>query len=534
MHASRPRTSLRAPLAAVLAASLAASLVACAGAPPPCPPSPATAAPPVNAEPPRTPFEVTRSLELKLAPQYDRASRAMLLEVSMRFPIPPAEFGDAAPLVLRVRDAGGAENLIEELYARDGEGALAFVRAPADPAQKGQLTFKAERRARGPLSLSYRVRVPEGGTLDLGAHGGSFMGLGRAFLLLPTTQDAYSVRVQWYLAEAGEGAVGDSTLGDGDFERESRLSELEDAAWASGPLHRMRVHDGGDKARFGMVVAGQPGFTPVEVEAWAAQVWGASRWLSGDEAPSSLELFLRAGPGGAISSEAVDGHVVVIAGDKLKFSWPLERGIARGITRSALGFSVKDKAGEARWFEGLVTHWAREILMRGRLARAEDVLSDLATSTERYFASPLRGKPLSELSGAGEAEALHLEDRGMLYAAELDAALRARAGADHTLAGLMRELGRGADPEGDAPGVVEEPAFVAAVEKLLGPKGKERFGAVVLGAGAMPEVPDGIYGPCFEKVKKRIRVGAGKESVEGFSWVRRAKAPAECGGAGSR
>jgi hypothetical protein len=525
---------LRAPLAALLSASLAA----CAGAPPPCPPSPtaqATTATTAKAETPRTPFEATRALELKLAPQRDQASNAVTLEVSMRFPIPPAEFGDASPLVLRVRDAGSdAEGRIEELFARDGEGALAFVRAPADPAQKGQLGFKAERRARGPLSLSYRVRLPAGDRLDLGAHGGSFMGLGRAFLLLPATPDAYLVRVQWDLAEAGEGAVANSTLGDGDFEKEARLSELEGAAWASGPLHRMRVHEAGDKARFSMTVAGRPRFTPVEVEAWTEQVWRASRFLSGDEAPSSLELFLRTGPGQAVSSEAGDGHVLVFAGDKLKFSWPLKQGLSRGIARSALGFGVKDEAGQARWFEGFVTHFAREILLRGSLATTEEIQGDLAQSTERYFASPLRGKRLEELAGGGEAEAQHAEDRGMLYAAELDAALRAAAGEDHTLVSLMRDLGRGAGAEGGGPVVVEQSAFVAAVEKRVGPKGKGRFGAVILGAGATPEVPDGIYGPCFEKVKKKIRVGTGKESVEGFSWIRKAKGPAECGPAGPR
>jgi hypothetical protein len=453
----------------------------------------------------------------------------------MRFSIPPTEFGDAAPLVLRVRDAGGdgsAEGRIEELFARDGEGALAFVRAPADPAQRGQLGFKAERRARGPLSLSYRVRIPTSDTLDLGAHGGSFMGFGRAFLLLPATPDAYVVRVQWDLAEAGEGAVGNSTLGDGDFEKEARLSELEGAAWASGPLHRMRVHEAGDRARFSMVVAGRPRFTPIEVEAWTGQVWRASRFLSGEEGPSSFELFLRTGPGQALSSEAGDGHVLVFAGDKLKFAWPLKQGLARGIARAALGFGVKDEAGRARWFEGFVTHWAREILMRGSLATPEEIQGDLAQSTERYFASPLRGKRLEELAGGAEAEAQHAEDRGMLYAAELDAAIRDGAGEGQTLVSLMRNLAQGAGSEGGAPVVVEQSAFVAAVEKLLGPKGKNRFAAMILGAGAMPEVPDGIYGPCFEKVKKRIRVGTGKESVEGFSWMRKAKGPAECGLAG--
>lgn len=494
--------------------------------------------PPTKAEAhaPRTPFETTRSLELKLAPQRDPAGDGVTLEVSMRFTLPPTEFGDTTPLVLRVRDAGGeagAEGRLEELFARDGEGALAFVRLPADGAQRGQLAFKAERRMRGPLSLSYRVRVPTGNALALGAHGGSFMGLGRSFLLLPATQDAYALRVKWDLAEAGAGAQGTSSLGEGDFERETRLAELEGAVWAGGALERLIAHDARRGAHFEMTLAGWTDPNALEVSAWTGRVWLAGRTLAtGEGGAPSLELFLHAGPSAGVAASALgEDHVLVLAGSSRVLSWPLKRALSRAVARAVLGFTVRDKAVPSRWFEGFVTYWAYHFLRWGRLDMTAEVHADLAASTERYFASPLRDKPLAELAGGGEAEAQHAEDRGLLYAGELYGSIRALKNPERTLEGFMRDLARAASREGGGPAVVEESAFVAAVEGLLGKKGQERFEAVVLGRGALPEVPDSAYGLCFDKVKKKIKVGSGKETVEGFSWIRRVKPPEDCEGA---
>ena len=48
----------------------------------------------------------------------------------------------------------------------------------------------------------------------------------------------------------------------------------------------MRVHEAGDRARFSMVVAGRPGFTPVQVEAWTEHVKAIGAGLLSNEVDS--------------------------------------------------------------------------------------------------------------------------------------------------------------------------------------------------------------------------------------------------------
>src|SRR4029079_9601674 len=97
----------------------------------------------------------SRVLEIKLAPARDGAGEIDHVEVSLRFSEPPGDFAENAPLVLTLPHHEGGEEgcpeTIEDLYARDADGAL---------------TLKAERKLApaGFLRMEWRSdRRPVGG-----------------------------------------------------------------------------------------------------------------------------------------------------------------------------------------------------------------------------------------------------------------------------------------------------------------------------------------------------------------------------------
>ncbi|MDI1475248.1 hypothetical protein [Polyangium sp. y55x31] len=491
MRLPRPTSPANASAALVLASCLAA----CASEPlrpeNPCPP-PAKSAAPVATTPPKV--DNTRTLEVRLAPTRDGGSEVVAIDVSMRFSVPPVDFGEARPLVFRLDDARVED--IDELTARDAEGSLALVRDEGEgkDAAGAPVAWRAERRARGPVTVSYTRKLAAGSAAQaaasLSASAGGFLGVGRAFLLVPDTTEPHEMRVRWDLSGIGEGASGASSLGAGDAEVSGSPTTLAAATWAAGPLHRVTIERPatreGEGASFAVTSVGRGVFDVLDVGAWASRAWVSVRPLEG--APGGhFDIFLRSsGATGRRFDAAVTGRSAIAVGDEgLTFGWPEKRALGRAMARASLGYSV------AAWFdEGFVSYFAVDALRRAELVPARDVLAEVDARATRYFS-------------AAEAQA---EDRGMLFAAELDARIRAKSGGKRSLADVAREVAPKAG-EGEAPASgprrVPESALRDGIVKELGDEGNRIFGAI-LGKGGAPSPPDDAFGPCFVKVKKKV------------------------------
>jgi predicted metalloprotease with PDZ domain len=554
---------------------LAVSLAACSPTPPrpllppPLPPRAPDWSAPVPPAAPAAPPSVSRRVEITLTPARDAAGEVATLDVGLRFSEPPGDFGDASPLVLLLEavhegDPGWPE-AVEEVYARDAEGALSLKQKAVTIDGEAEVEWRSDRHPVGAINVSYRVRVPkpEGAFFSgLRAHAGGFQGTGSTFLLLPDTPDVYTAKITWNLDALGDESSAISSFGAGDVDTAGPLALIENAVFMAGPLGQLAIDHG--PTHFRGAWLGRPGFDPAEAMAWAAHVRDVERGFFKDADTSTFTFFLRAVPGplpGWVGTGRTEGFLF-LPGEALGWTRKARFAIAHELVHHWIGGAVcgvrfEGPPGSAYWFtEGFTVHFTRELLLRSGLCTPDEYADDLRERTERFLKNPARGAPNDEIvkSFWTSHDFEHLPyDRGMLYAAEVDAAVRAKSGGKRSLDDLLldlldqaRALGKAAAevPKGegmktDSPSATAKlPASTwrDRVGAELGPDAQARFDAVIL-RGEAPAPPADAFGPCFKGVKKKLAVPKGSPAVEGVIWARDPKVPdASCarGGVGLR
>ncbi len=456
------------------------------------------------------------------------------LEVSIRLSEPPGEFGDASPLTLVLEESEQGEHgwpdAIEDVYVRDGEGALALKTKSATVDGEVRTEWRSDRHPSGAIVITYKVKISAGESggryQGVHSHAGGFEGLGSTFLLLPDVNDIYHAHVTWNLAGAGDGAVAASSFGSGDAEATGPLDRLLSAFYMAGPLGRFSLDDGA--VHFRSAWLGRPAFNPVEASVWAAKVREAQRGFFHDTDPAPFSFFLRAVPrlGPSWVGNGGPSSFLLLAGDKLEWSRLARFAVAHELTHTWIGVAgsgvrLDGPEGSAYWFtEGFTVHFTREILLRSGLCTPAEFLDDLRERTERFLTSPDKALPNEGIAkGFFKSDTVNKlpYDRGMLYAAEVDAAVRAKSGGKRSLDDLVlalldraRSLGKqaavAADPaakDTTATATLPADAFREIVGAELGPAGLARYDAVIV-RGEAPAPPSSAYGPCFKAAKKAI------------------------------
>ena len=455
------------------------------------------------------------------------------LDVTIRLSEPPGEFGDASPLKLVLEETeqgeGGWPEAIEEVYARDGEGALALKTKSVVIDGDACTEWRSERHPSGAIVITYKVRISRGETSKyqgVHAHAGGFEGIGTTFLLLPDVNDLYHAQVKWSLAGAGDGATAMSSFGADDAETTGPLDRLRGAFYMAGPIGRLVLDDG--PAHFRGAWLGRPAFDPAEAAVWAAKAREAQRAFFHDTDPAPFTFFLRPVPrlGPGWVGNGGPSSFLLLAGDTLAWSRVTRFIVAHEIGHTWIGVAgsgvrFDGPEGSGYWFtEGFNVHYTRELLLRAGLATPAEFLDDLRERTERFIVNPDKALPNEAIvKGFFKSDTVNKlpYDRGMLYAAEVDAAVRAKSGGkrslDDVVLGLLeraRVLGKQAAAAGDAtvkdaPAAATLPAgaFREVVGAELGPEGLARYDAVIV-RGEAPAPPSGAYGPCFKAAKKAV------------------------------
>ena len=512
----------------------------------PCPPveypvvkAPVTAPPSDEAVP--------RTLEIKLSPARNDGGNVIAVDVTMRFSVPPVDFGNADPIVLHLDPhvAGAATgDRIDDLAAHDSEGSLGLKRVTEGAQDKlTRAEWRAERRARGPVTLNYRVQLlaEDAARDEVISSAGGVLGVGRALFLMPSTTESYAIRVEWELQSLGPDAHGNSSFGGDASEVDGQPSILENAVWIAGSLEEMTMRSAGtsgsSSSRFRMISLGKTAFDVTEVGPWANRVWLAIRPVSA-HAPD-FDLFVHsAGKTGKRLELGVFGHSAIAKSENdVKFAWPEKLRLTEAFLRGARGTNVMNQ----RWFdEGFGTYIALDALRKTGLANPADIGAEIAKRAERYFASRWWHTHIINLMSAREPDAVdQVEDRGLLFAAELDAKIRAASAGKRSFVDFIRSL-EPAPPANtdttDTPKAtgINVAAFTKALEKELGADAVTRYQAVVEFPSAQTNLPDDAFGPCFKKVKKKIQrepaePGSKKrESVDGFTFAVVPKLPPSC------
>jgi hypothetical protein len=513
----------------------------------PCPPVeyPVTQAPVATASASET--SGPRTLDIRITPvRSDSGTNVVAVEVTMRFSSPPVDFGNATPIELHLDPhvAGAATgDRIDDLEARDSEGSLALRRVTAaDPTKAVRAEWKAERRAHGPVTVSYRMQLlAEDAARDeiLGTDGG-ILALGRALFLQPATTEDYTIRVSWDTQPLGPEAQTSSSFGADVTEIQGPPNVLENGIWMAGPLDEITIRspktNGREKGRFRMVSLGKGAFDLTEVGAWSQRAWLSARPIATTAPGFDVFVWPTGKPGARFDLYVFGQGAIAKTGNDVKFAWPEKLALTEAFVKSARG----SKLLQERWFdEGFGTYLALDGLRKTGLAAPNDIAGEITKRSERYFASPYLRQNSKQLAAQKDPLALtHIEDRGFLLAAELEGKIRVRSAGARTFVDFLRIVEPKAVLVTDtadlpSPGKMTGTVFDDALEKELGAEAVKRYRAIVESGTALADVADDAFGPCFKKAKKKIsREDAEtkkRESVDGFAFATVAKLPASCG-----
>ncbi|HEU4532725.1 MAG TPA: hypothetical protein VFS00_01360, partial [Polyangiaceae bacterium] len=385
------------------------------------------------------------------------------------------------------------------------------------------------RASEGALRVRYDVRA----TSDPHARPGEvvvaedrFRGDGESLVLLPTSFEPLgaelSVRIEGEAIEAPEAA---SSLGVGRTRgRQARAAGLGRSVFLAGSLGKASFHDGIDHDESAWM--GYTAFDPRPAVAEVAQVRTALRelWQGGGEEEFGLYFVSTRRPPGSYALAGRASSLVVYLGPSEPWSAPLRVGIAQHMMRSWIGGELALRrpggggAAEAAWFhEGLARYLAARALARLGLLAPGDVQAFVGGLLSVQALSAQRGRTLAEVAALAEADPgarAHLVARGALYAARVDAAIRAKSEGARSIDDVVRSLLRRAR---EAPGSTLTPdAWVAALVDALGPGERRAFDEQIV-AGREIALPPGALGKCFRpRAREYASFALGFDAVASF------------------
>ncbi|MFC0202838.1 M61 family metallopeptidase [Novosphingobium soli] len=369
--------------------------------------------------------------------------------------------------------------------------------------------WRAARAVDGTLTLRYRVAIDADAPplalpqYEMRTELGGFSAAGNAFLILP--DDAVSRRssVHWDFSAYGSGGSGVSSLGLGDAASREPLpsSKLASMYYMGG---RPGTYSA-EKDGFFAAWQGTPPFPMPPLMAWAA---GLHRFYGSffGYAPPSFGVFGRTNPRNPGSGIGLTDSFAFTFNNTSKPA-ELRSLLAHEMLHAwvnSLDTSMDTAGGLDRsWFgEGLAVHYQRLLPYRAGLISAEDFLDDLNETAGRYYTNIKINVPNAEIP-AGFWRDTRIRvlpyDRGSLYFAATDAAIRKASGGQRSLDDLVRTM----LSERRAGKPMDEALYRRLLHAELGNAGISAFEAMLKGATVLP--PSDAFGPGFHRVEKPLQ-----------------------------
>ena len=468
-----------------------AAAVATPGAAPPASPSAAAAPPPHTPQTAALP-----GLDITLRPDGATGELAVDLVASG-----PAE----ALSVLTLGEPGPAA--LARWMFRDEAGAL-----PVDPASRAE-RVRFTRPAVGALRVHAVFPAhpdPTGDAARIWVDPDRFEARGEAMLPLPEAFLDTPVPVHLVVETGSLGSAGTragSTFGaTGDHHFHARGRDLARATFAGGPagMALFDAPEGHDEALW----IGYTSFDPRPIAADVASFRTAVRTVLGDAAagPSTLLIVSDARRQGAYHVERRSGGLVLHVGAAETWSAPLRITVATAVLQRWLGGELwigpeGERRGEAVWFtEGVSRFVARDLLFRFGLITPDELRAEVEGQTATLLTSPLAERTQTDLAKDPSRPGVVplLAARGALYAARVDALLRAKGGEKAGLTALLRELLAEARQKNAALPVRR---WTELLTERLGSDAESAYQRFVERGDGAP-LPTDILGPCLRGTKR--------------------------------
>ena len=399
---------------------------------------------------------------------------------------------------------------ITGLAVTDEHGALPLT--TKDTQQDGsnsERIWSAARDIEGPVTIHYRVAInaarpplvaPQ---YELRTEGGTVSGAANSFLLLPADNTARRLQVRWDLSHLGPGAVAASSSGVGDVAAGELLSaeRISGTYYMAGKPGLYRA-PGGD---FFAVWQGNPAFPAPDLMRWAADLHHYYGTFFG-YTPASFGVFARTNtgnPGSGIgltdSFAFTFGPVSTVEQMKTLLAHEMLHAWVRSFDETMDAANGLDSS----WFgEGLAVYYQRQLPWRAGLISSRAFLDDLNETAGRYYTNMLIATPNAEIA-AGFWRDTRIRvlpyDRGSLFFASVDAAIRAHSGGQRSLDDLVRAML--AARRAGAP--MNLAMWRRMLRAELGAPGVAAFDAMMAGKTVLP--PSNAFGRCFRRTTKPLR-----------------------------
>lgn len=387
---------------------------------------------------------------------------------------------------------------------RDDSGPL----TPKGAVDKGTITL--EKPPRGALHLAYAINVkagPPNQALPVNLDPNHFEAAGEAILALPDGLDgrvvAASIHLRGPYWEEGAGA---SSFGFGkDREVSARGGDLRFATFLYGSTGLGRAlfetREGHDEA----IWLGYTSFDPRPISADVAAFRTAIREIFADSEGASLTLLIVADgrTPGSFRVTRRASSILAHVGSGEPWSGPVRIAIATEVIHGWIGSRLwigpgdAGREAEGYWFsEGVARGLARDLLFRFGLITTAELLDEMHGLAGVVSTSARRKESNATLGGhVKEAGAVPLMvARGALYAARIEALLRKKSHGKTGMPELLRALYATAKT---TKGALQPSHWIEAVTAALDAGEKGVFQKVIED-GALPDLPEGLLGPCFQ------------------------------------
>lgn len=456
----------------------------------------------------RTPGTDTFQIDLKPVAAED-GSEVESIDVSLRLSEPNVSAGEPIlELAYVTYNAPSAAGRIERMEASDTQGALLLSAADTGEENGKRRQWTAPRNTVGDVVVAYRVPVdaplaPKGAAppVELRNDDRAVSGSGAGFLLRPAGGSRV-FRVSWDLSALPAGSTAVSSLEYG-TDVALPVAVLDRVYFMAGDLGRYPESPG--ESGFFSAWQGNPPFdaTALMVKAEKLREDFIAFFDSGRGGYGIMMRPNFVNPGGGIGLH--DSFVVTFddATEVEELEFTLAHEMFHTYQPQLDNGDDSNSSLEQAWFnEGLAVFYQREFLFRAGLIGAEAYGSDLNTHAARYYTSKLGDTPNSEIAeGFWRDTRIRTlpYDRGFLYFATVDEAVRAASDNERSLDDLVRGLRRKQDE-----GIGLTPThWEAVLRDELGEPGVEAFHEMLEGAAPLPS--SGAFGLCFRRTTRNLR-----------------------------
>ncbi|MCM5548234.1 hypothetical protein [Xanthomonas hortorum] len=396
---------------------------------------------------------------------------------------------------------------IHDLQVEDAKGALRLTAQDETLTSSEQIRrWHADRDVQGAVKLRYRVAIDPGSPLngtpmfEVRTGEGAVSGAGLAFLLLPDDSVERMLRVRWRLP-AGEQGQALSSLGVGDVDspRPLTVDEVRHLYFMQGKLGVFQAKDGG----FVGAWTGTPLFPAERVMRWTETLHTYYMTFFHSDA-ARFVVLTRANPHNPGSGIGLTDSFAFTYGPATT-----EEGIQLLLAHEMFhAFMVDMPANEAArqstaWFsEGLAIYYQRMLPLRAGLIDRAMFLHDLNRSAAQYYTNSARHGTNVEVFDKFWTDArfrLLPYNRGSMYFAQLDAAIRAHSAGKRSLDDLV--LAVIAEHRAGRP--VDEALWRKLLLAEAGRQAVADYQAMQMGKLVLP--PSNAFGPCFRRVLRKTR-----------------------------